>query len=139
MIMPLHLPIGYGPSLIGSSLRYRLYNTRLHNCCLIAKIKGAYYFKPTCAWTATGRKSSYCRVSFPSCSPIKYSIREAVLARPVKEILVVGLLSLLGAAFILPSRLVETAPPLSYCFSSIPRLLPALFIRPHNYLPILSC
>ena len=33
---------------------------------------------------------------------------EAVLARPVKEILVVGLLSLLGAAFILPSRLVES-------------------------------
>lgn len=33
---------------------------------------------------------------------------ETVLARPVKEILVVGLLSLLGAAFILPSRLVES-------------------------------
>jgi two-component system, sensor histidine kinase and response regulator len=33
---------------------------------------------------------------------------ETVLARPVQEILVLGLLSLLGAAFILPFRLIET-------------------------------
>jgi len=33
---------------------------------------------------------------------------ETVLARPVQEILVLGLLSLLGAAFVLPVRLIET-------------------------------
>lgn len=33
---------------------------------------------------------------------------EAVLARPVQEVLVLGLLSLVGAAFLLPARLVET-------------------------------
>ena len=33
---------------------------------------------------------------------------ETILARPVQEILVLGLLSLLGAAFVLPIRLIET-------------------------------
>src|SRR6476646_5741627 len=33
---------------------------------------------------------------------------ETVLARPVQEILVLGLLSLIGAAFLLPVRLVES-------------------------------
>jgi two-component system sensor histidine kinase/response regulator len=35
---------------------------------------------------------------------------EAILARPVQEILVLGLLSLLGAAFFLPFRLIESRP-----------------------------
>ena len=107
--MPSHLPIGHGGSPIVSPLLIRPLQQAATQLLSDSKDQGLVLFQTHLRMDRYRAQVLILQslVSIVLSYQVLYT-PETVLARPVKEILVVGLLSLLGAAFILPSRLVES-------------------------------
>ena len=109
MIMPSHLPIGYGRSRIVSYLLMRPLQQGATQLVSDSKEQEFVLFRTHVRMDRYRAQVLILQslVSIVLSYQVLYT-PETILARPVQEILVLGLLSLLAAAFFLPFHLVES-------------------------------
>jgi len=109
MIMPSHLPIGYGRSRIVSYLLMRPLQQGATQLVSDSKEQEFVLFRTHVRMDRYRAQVLILQslVSIVLSYQVLYT-PETILARPVQEILILGLLSLLAAAFLLPFQLVES-------------------------------